>query len=233
MGRPSGHINQRLANLVIDEKFPIWDKNDFRTYKKIYPTSKTWILFESKFDAPIPQQLTLSIEPKINLIDNQKQQSFTPAPRNITPVPSNITPGLANAFGSISFIHQLTIQVLLSVPLAPCLLAEHNHGKPEMHLKQNKNSNSQLSASGQKKIQRLSEKNVFKVVTPEKVPSSSQIFDFYFVDKLKDLCIDKAYEKSRPVMYAYNDEEKNLVLMHSLKIPGVSQSISSYLAAII
>ena len=40
MGRSSSHINQRLANLVIDEQLLIWDENDLRTYKKIYPTSK-------------------------------------------------------------------------------------------------------------------------------------------------------------------------------------------------
>ena len=44
MGRPSGHVNQRLANLVIDEQLPIWDENDLRKYKKMYPTSKAWIL---------------------------------------------------------------------------------------------------------------------------------------------------------------------------------------------
>ena len=40
MGRTGGHVNQRLANLVIDEQLPIWDKNDLRKYKKMYPTSK-------------------------------------------------------------------------------------------------------------------------------------------------------------------------------------------------
>ncbi|WP_375449258.1 hypothetical protein, partial [uncultured Nostoc sp.] len=109
MGRPGGHVNQRLANLVIDEQLPIWDENDLRKYKKIYPTSKAWILLESEFDSPVPQQLTPSIKPKINPIDNRKQQSFTPAPVNVTPVPPNVTPGPANAFGSTSPIHQPTI----------------------------------------------------------------------------------------------------------------------------
>ncbi len=53
--RPGGHINQRLANLVIDEQLPIWDKNDLRKYKKIYPTSKAWIFLEFEFNSPIPQ----------------------------------------------------------------------------------------------------------------------------------------------------------------------------------
>ena len=34
-------------------------------------------------------------------------------------------------------------------------------------------------------------------------------------------------------MHAYNDEKKNFVLIHSPKIPGVSQGIGSYLVAII
>ena len=40
MGKPSGHINQRLANLVINEQLPIWDKNNLCKYKKMYQTSK-------------------------------------------------------------------------------------------------------------------------------------------------------------------------------------------------
>ena len=72
-----------------------------------------------------------SIKPKINPIDNQKQQSFTtapvnvmpvspnvtpgpsdaftPAPVNVTLIPPNITSGLANTFGLTSSIYQLTI----------------------------------------------------------------------------------------------------------------------------
>ena len=119
------------------------------------------------------------------------------------------------------------------MPLAPFLSAEHSHGKPKMHPKQNKNADSQLSASGQKKIQELPEKDIFKVVTPQKIPSSLQVFDFHFVDEIKNPYIDKVYKKSRPIIHVYNDEEKNLILIHSPKILGVSQGISSYLAAII
>ena len=70
MDRLSGHINQRLAKLIIDKQFLIWDKNNLCKYKKIYPTSKTWIFLKSKFDSPISQQLTLFIKPNINPIDN-------------------------------------------------------------------------------------------------------------------------------------------------------------------
>ena len=72
IGRPNDHVNQRLANLVINEQLLIWDQKYFYKYKKIYPISKSWVIFESEFDSPIPQQLTPSIKAKINLINNQK-----------------------------------------------------------------------------------------------------------------------------------------------------------------
>ena len=52
IGRPGGHVNQRLANLVINEQLPIWDKNDLRKYKKMYPTLKAWILLELRHSYP-------------------------------------------------------------------------------------------------------------------------------------------------------------------------------------
>ena len=73
IGRPSGHVNHRLANLVINKQLLIWDKNDFRKYKIIYSISKTWILLESVFASFVPHQLTPSIKSKINLINNRKQ----------------------------------------------------------------------------------------------------------------------------------------------------------------
>ena len=36
----NGHVNQRLANLVINKSLLTWDKNDLFYYKSIYPTSK-------------------------------------------------------------------------------------------------------------------------------------------------------------------------------------------------
>ena len=70
MGKPSDHVNQCLANLVINEQLPISDKNDLRMYKKIYLTSKVWILLKSEFDSPVPQQFMPSIEVKINPMNN-------------------------------------------------------------------------------------------------------------------------------------------------------------------
>ena len=67
---------------------------------------------------------------------------------------------------------------------------------------------------------------------PEKTSSSTQIFNSCFVDDIKDLCINKANEKSRLIMHTYNNEKKSLMLMHSPKILEVSQDISFYFDAI-
>ncbi len=70
MDKPSGHIYQYLANLVTNEQLLIWDKNDLRKYKKMYWTSKAWLLLEFKFDFPVSQQLRPSIEAKTNPINS-------------------------------------------------------------------------------------------------------------------------------------------------------------------
>ena len=88
MGTANGHVNQRLANLIIDEQLPIWDKNDLRKYKMIYPTSKAWVLLELRH-SHLPQQLTSSVKAKINPVNDRRQQSFTPGPVNVTLNPVN------------------------------------------------------------------------------------------------------------------------------------------------
>ncbi len=79
------------------------------------------------------------------------------------------------------------MQTPLSVPLVSSLSAEHSHEQPEMHPEQvkivsnkigtftNKYADVQLSTSGQKKIQKLLEKDVFKVITPDKVVMPKQV----------------------------------------------------------
>ena len=73
----------------------------------------------------------------------------------------------------------------------------------------------QYTVSRQKEVTRLLEKEVFKVITFKDVPSNTRIFNSHFVDKIKNLGTDKAYEKSRLVVQAYNDQEKDLVLTQS------------------
>lgn len=96
-----------------------------------------------------------------------------------------------------------------------------------------------LFVSGQKKTQGLLEKEVFKVVslnkvvTPEKIQSSTKGFNSRYFNNIKDLCIDKACEKCCLVIYTYNDKKKNIVLKHLSKFQEVSQGISFYFATII
>lgn len=46
MDRSSDFITQHLANLIINEQFLIWNKNNLDKYKKIYSTSKAWIFLK-------------------------------------------------------------------------------------------------------------------------------------------------------------------------------------------
>ncbi len=121
-----------------------------------------------------------------------------------------------------------------SAPLASLTSVKHGQGRPGKHPEQaniafsdicfvidefdvftNKDANTQppqYTASRQKKFAGLLEKVVFKVVTTEDIPSNVQIFNFRFVDEIKNPGTDKTYEKSRPVLYSYNDKDKNLLL---------------------
>lgn len=54
----------------------------------------------------------------------------------------------------------------------------------------------QYTTFGQKKIARLLDKGVFKVVTIDSILSNTQIFNSRFIDKMKNSDIDKGYEKS-------------------------------------
>lgn len=100
-----------------------------------------------------------------------------------------------------------------------------------------------MSISGQREIQKLLEKNLFKVVNLDKivllkeVVSNIKVFNSSLFENMKDLCIDKVYEKScliMPVIRTYsNDEKKNLIPICSLTILGVNKSIDFCFAAII
>lgn len=54
------------------------------------------------------------------------------------------------------------------------------------------------------------------------ISSNIQVFNFCFINNIKDLYTDKVYEKSRLIMYAYNNKKKNYILIHSPKIQRVS-----------
>ena len=138
--------------------------------------------------------------------------------------------------------------------LASLASVKHGRGRLRKHLEQaniafsdicfvmdefnvftNKDANAQppqYTASRQKEIAGLLEKGVFKVVTTEDIPSNSRIFNSRFVDEIKNPGTDKAYEKSRLVVQAYNDKDKNLVLTQSPTIQRVSQRLIVCLASI-
>lgn len=72
MSRYSSHVNERLANLVINEQLSTWDKNNFFIYKLIYLILKVWIFFEL-WHSHLPQQFNPSVEVEINFIDDGRQ----------------------------------------------------------------------------------------------------------------------------------------------------------------
>ena len=47
------------------------------------------------------------------------------------------------------------------------------------------------------------------------VPQGAWLFNSQFVDEVKNIGTDKAFEKSQLVVQAYNDSEKELVLTQS------------------
>ena len=139
-------------------------------------------------------------------------------------------------------------------PLALLGLVKQGRGRPKKYPKQaniaalsnicflmdgfnvfiNKNANvqpAQYTASRQKEVTGLLEKGVFKAVNSEDFPSNARIFNSRYVDKIKNPGTDKAYEKSRLVVQAYNDQKKDLVLTQSPTIQRISQRLIVCLAA--
>ncbi len=89
----------------------------------------------------------------------------------------------------------------------------------------------QYAASRQLEISGLLEKGVFEVALPSDVPAGTRIFNARFVDEIKNKGTEKAFEKSRLVVQAYNDGEKQIVLTQSPTIQRVSQRIILCIAA--
>lgn len=91
----------------------------------------------------------------------------------------------------------------------------------------------QFTSSRQNEINGLLDKGVFKLTNPEDVPSGARIFNSRFVDEIKNPGTEKAYEKSRLVVQAYNDRDKTLILTESPTIQRVSQRLIICLAAVL
>ena len=77
------------------------------------------------------------------------------------------------------------------------------------------------------------EKGVFEVVDTASIPKGTRIFNSRFVDEVKNAGTEKAFEKSRLVVQAYNDLEKEAVLTQSPTIQRVSQRLILCLAAML
>lgn len=87
------------------------------------------------------------------------------------------------------------------------------------------------TASRQLEVKGLIEKGVFKVADETKIPSGTRIFKTRFVDEIKNEGTDRAYEKSRLVIQAFNDKGKETILTQSPTIQRVSQRLIICIAA--
>ena len=63
----------------------------------------------------------------------------------------------------------------------------------------------QFAASRRKEITGLLEKGVFKITKLANVPQGVRLFNSRFVDEIKNLGTNKAFEKSQLVVQAYNN----------------------------
>jgi hypothetical protein len=90
---------------------------------------------------------------------------------------------------------------------------------------------SSFIASRQKKIADLLEKGIFISVNKRDVSTDVRIFSFRFVNEIKHSGTEKAFEKFRLMIQAFNDQNKILVLTQSSIIQRVSQRLIICLAA--
>ncbi len=124
----------------------------------------------------------------------------------------------------LSFVFSTIVD---SAPASISLSAAASKLDPGVHI-----ALSQFAAFRQKEINDLIEKDVFQSVRTDDVSFDVRIFNSRFVDEIKHFDIDKAFEKSRLVMQAFNDQNKNLVLTQSSTIQRVSQRLIVCLIAV-
>ncbi|EED12694.1 conserved hypothetical protein [Talaromyces stipitatus ATCC 10500] len=83
----------------------------------------------------------------------------------------------------------------------------------------------QFDQSQEKEINGLLENGVFEVVKVDDIPEGTRIFNSWFVNEIKNPGTDKAFEKSRLVVQAYNDKGKEIILTQSPTIQRCSQRL--------
>ncbi len=89
---------------------------------------------------------------------------------------------------------------------------------------------SSFIASRQKNIVELLEKDVFISVNKKDVSTDVRIFSSRFVNEIKHSDTEKAFEKFRLVVQAFNDQNKILILTQSSIIQRISQRLIICLA---
>lgn len=92
---------------------------------------------------------------------------------------------------------------------------------------------SNFQASRLKELNGLFEKGVFEIMSTKNVPTGARIFGSRFVDQVKNEGTEKAFEKSRLVVQAFNDSEKHGILTQAPTIQQASQRLIIALSLII
>jgi hypothetical protein len=87
------------------------------------------------------------------------------------------------------------------------------------------NVDSSFTAFKQKEIVDLLEKEIFLSVNKKNVSADVRIFNSRFVDEIKNLDIEKAFEKFRLMIQTFNDQNKILILTQSSIIQRINQRL--------
>jgi hypothetical protein len=103
--------------------------------------------------------------------------------------------------------------------------------------KQNKEDNNTIfvvdyTKSRKKELNSLMKKDVFKIIKSSEVPIDARIFNYRFVDEIKNKGIPQAYEKSQLVVQVFNNKGKDTILTQSPTIQRYSQRLILALAAL-
>jgi hypothetical protein len=114
--------------------------------------------------------------------------------------------------------------------LQQCKVPQKNRTENETNANLPVQKTSSFVESRKKEIDRLFEKGAFQFINASTVPKDARIFGSRFVDEVKHPGTDKAYEKSRLVIQAYNDPGKDWILTQSPTVQWVSQRLILALA---
>ena len=80
------------------------------------------------------------------------------------------------------------------------------------------NTQSSYIVSRQQKIFDFLKKNVFQIIDRKEIFDDAKIFNFRFVDEIKNSKTKKTFEKSKLIVQTYNNNEKDFVLTQSFTI---------------